>query len=103
MADHIRKAYFVYIMTNDSRILYVGVTNNLALRVKRHQQAIDLTFTGHYHIWKLVYAEQYDDVRTAINREKQIKGWRRDKKIALVSQLNPMFHEIDPGIVSQLG
>jgi putative endonuclease len=76
-------------MTGLSRRLYVGVTNNLLLRVRQHKsQSID-GFTSRYNLTQLVYYEQFDDIRDAIAREKQIKGWARAKKLALIESLNP--------------
>jgi putative endonuclease len=76
-------------MTGLSRRLYVGVTNNLLLRVRQHKsQSID-GFTSRYNLTQLVYSEQFDDIRDAIAREKQIKGWARAKKLALIESLNP--------------
>jgi putative endonuclease len=76
-------------MTGLSRRLYVGVTNNLLLRVRQHKsQSID-GFTSRYNLTQFVYYEQFDDIRDAIAREKQIKGWARAKKLALIESLNP--------------
>ena len=81
--------YYVYIMTNKSRTLYTGVTNDLARRVYEHKQKLLPGFTSKYNITKLVYFEATEDVYAALNREKQIKGWLRDKKIALIEAANP--------------
>ncbi len=84
-------------MTNRSRVvLYTGVTNDLARRVWEHQNGEVKGFTGKYKIDRLVYHETFHDIRDAIAREKQIKGWTRAKKNALVETLNPtgpIFHE----------
>ena len=82
------REYFVYIMTNRSRTLYVGVTNNLARRVYEHKNKLVPGFTSRYNIDRLVHFESMPDVRAAIAREKQIKGWLRAKKIALVESVN---------------
>ena len=79
-----RDRYFVYIMTNVSRTLYTGVTNNLERRVYEHKNKIIPGFTSRYNITELVYFEETSDVQAALTREKEIKGWRRAKK----SQLN---------------
>ncbi len=83
------RQYHVYIMSNQSKTIYTGVTNNLLLRVDQHQRKVGSGFTSKYNVTKLVYAEATSDVRAAIAREKQIKGWLRAKKIALIKSLNP--------------
>ena len=75
-------------MTNRRGTLYAGVTNDLRRRVAQHQQG-ESVFTSRYRIGKLVYYETTQDVRAAIGREKQIKGWTRAKKVALVTATNP--------------
>ena len=75
------KSYYVYIMTNKSKTLYVGMTNNLERRVYEHKNKLIEGFTKKYNINKLVYYETFDNVNDAIRREKQIKGWLRIKKI----------------------
>ena len=81
--------YYVYIMTNNSRTLYTGVTGDLERRIWQHKQGKGSEFTSRYKISKLVYFESCSDVMEAITREKQIKGWLRVKKIALVESINP--------------
>jgi putative endonuclease len=88
------KAYFVYIMTNRSRTLYTGVTNDLVRRVQEHKQKLIPGFTKKYNITKLVYFEQTNDIQAAIQREKQIKGWLRAKKIALIESINPQWEDL---------
>ena len=83
------KQYYVYIMTNKSRTLYTGVTNDLERRVYEHKQKLVAGFTAKYNIDRLVYYEATEDVNAAISREKQIKGWLRAKKIALIESMNP--------------
>lgn len=83
--------YYVYIMTNRSQTLYTGVTNDLQHRVYEHKQKLVDGFTKKYNLTKLVYYESTDDVRSAIGREKQIKGWLRAKKIALIESMNPQM------------
>jgi putative endonuclease len=83
------KTYYVYIMTNTSRTLYTGVANNLLRRVYEHKHKLIPGFTSRYNITQLVYFEETSDVRSALEREKQIKGWLRAKKIALIESLNP--------------
>ena len=82
------KTYYVYIMANASRTLYTGVTNNLERRVSEHQRKLIPGFTSQYNITRLVYFEDFGDIRAAISREKQIKGWLRRKKIALIESVN---------------
>jgi len=89
--------YFVYIMTNKSGTLYVGVTNNLERRISEHKNSLIEGFTKKYKINKLLYFEETNDILAAINREKQIKGWRRDKKIALIESVNPMWKDLSEG------
>jgi putative endonuclease len=88
------KTYYVYIMTNRSRTLYTGMTNNLERRVYEHKQKMIEGFTKQYNITQLVYCEAFGDVREAIAREKQIKSWRREKKIALIESLNPAWRDL---------
>ncbi|NMC11803.1 MAG: GIY-YIG nuclease family protein [Chloroflexi bacterium] len=88
------KTYYVYIMTNHSRTLYTGVTNDLFRRVLEHKQKVIPGFTKKYNITKLVYFEEMNDIREAITREKQIKGWLRSKKIALIEEVNPDWEDL---------
>jgi putative endonuclease len=87
-------SYYVYIMTNRSDTLYTGVTNNLERRVCEHKQKMVDGFTQKYNVTTLVYYETTDDVRSAIAREKQIKGWLRSKKIALIESTNPEWRDL---------
>ncbi len=87
--------YYVYIMTNrHHNVLYVGVTNNLLRRVDEHKNKTLDGFTSRYNINKLVYYEATNDIRDAIMREKQIKGWVRQRKNDLVSATNPQWVEL---------
>jgi len=86
--------YYVYIMTNRSKTLYTGVTNDLERRVFEHKHHLVEGFTKRYNITKLVYYEETNDVREAISREKQIKGWLRRKKIALIESANPEWTDL---------
>ena len=83
--------YYVYIMTNRSGTLYIGVTNNLARRVYEHKNKLVDGFTKKYKIDRLIYFEETSDVNSAIAREKQLKGWNRKKKIELINIINPKF------------
>ena len=89
--------YYVYMMTNHSGTLYVGVTNDLRRRVWEHKQKLIEGFTKRYNITRLVYYEETPDVNTAIDREKQIKGWLRKKKIALIESLNSSWKDLSDG------
>jgi len=88
------KEYYVYIMTNKSRTLYTGVTNNLIRRVHEHKNKLVPGFTSKYNIQFLVYYEAGNDINAAIVREKQIKGWLRSKKIALIDSMNPQWKDL---------
>lgn len=89
-----QKQYYIYIMTNHSKTLYIGVTNDLIRRVWEHKQGLVSGFTKKYRIKKLVYFEQTSDVKSAITREKELKGWLRGKKIALIESTNPMWKDL---------
>lgn len=89
-----RKTYFVYIMTNRSKTLYTGITGNLFQRVRLHKAGTGSAFTSKYKVDRLVYFERYEDVNKAIEREKQIKGWLRVKKIALIVSVNPAWRDL---------
>jgi putative endonuclease len=82
------KTYFVYIMTNRSKTLYTGVTNDLMRRVREHKLGIGSRFASRYMLDRLVYFERFEDVRNAIEREKEVKGWRRIRKIARIVAVN---------------
>ena len=86
-------SYFVYILSSRSRILYIGVTNNLERRVSEHKQKQIPGFTVKYNISRLVYYEDYPDIRAAIAREKQLKGWLRSKKMELIESTNPAWKD----------
>ncbi len=89
--------YYVYIMTNRSKTLYTGVTNDLTRRVYEHKNKMIDGFTKKYNITKLVYFEETNDILSAITREKQIKGWLRSKKIALIGSVNPKWEDLGEG------
>lgn len=89
------KQYYVYIMTNKyNTVLYTGVTNDLVRRVYEHKNKLIDGFTAKYNITKLIYYEIAQDVNEAIRREKQIKGWSRDKKKALIESLNSQWRDL---------
>ena len=93
------KSYYVYIMTNYSKTLYVGVTSDLAKRVYEHRNKLADGFTRKYNITRLVHYEDTNDVMAAIQREKQIKGWLREKKIALIESMNSDWKDLSEEIV----
>jgi len=85
----------VYILTNKSnKVLYIGVTNDLERRMYEHKNKMLNGFTKRYNLTKLVYFEVTSDVRSAIEREKQLKNWHRDWKINLISQFNPDWEDL---------
>lgn len=87
--------YYVYILTNwNDTVMYIGVTNDLHRRLYEHKHSLVDGYTKKYHVHKLVYFEQTTDVRAAIAREKQLKGWRRSKKNTLVETLNPAWRDL---------
>ena len=88
------KTYWVYIMTNRVGTLYVGVTNDLQRRIYEHSNQLVPGFTRRYAIDRLVYAEETGDAAAAIGREKQIKAWRRSKKVALIESVNPKWRDL---------
>jgi putative endonuclease len=88
-----RRSYCVYIVGSLSGTLYIGVTSRLDQRILQHKQHTFAGFTSNYGADRLLYWESYDDVQRAIGREKQLKGWRREKKVALIELVNP--HWVD--------
>jgi putative endonuclease len=88
------RQYFVYIMTNTARTLYTGVTNDLERRVYEHKMKLFPGFTARYSLDRLVYYEAGENVLNAIEREKQIKGWLRSKKIKLIESVNPEWKDL---------
>jgi putative endonuclease len=88
------KKYYVYIMASKSRVIYTGVTNNLERRVDEHKNKLIEGFTSKYNVNRLVYFEETNDINAALNREKQIKGWLRTKKITLIESINPTWKDL---------
>ena len=87
--------YFVYILTNThNNVLYTGVTNDLERRCYEHKQKKIKGFTQKYNVDKLIYFERFDSIDSAIAREKQIKGFSREKKLALINQFNKDWKEL---------
>ena len=97
------RTYWVYILASRSRSLYTGVTNDLQRRMIEHRQGLFPGFTGRYKVFRLVHWEQFADVRDAIGREKEIKGWRREKKIWLIERDNPTWQDRAVGLAPLKG
>ena len=92
------RTYYVYIAASRSRRLYIGVTGNIHRRMAQHRGALDggSVFARHYRMERLVHAEEFDRALEAIEREKQLKGWRRVRKLALISASNPAWDDLLP-------
>ncbi len=88
------KEYFVYILSNSSGTLYTGVTNNLKRRLGEHKSGEIPGFASRYHLGRLVCFEKTGQIRSAIEREKQIKGWMRKKKVELIESMNPNWNDL---------
>jgi putative endonuclease len=89
------KTYFVYILTNVSRSsLYTGITSRLGTRGAQHKFKVNQGFTSRYNVDRLVYFEEFHRVTNAIAREKQLKGWRRSEKVALIELMNPRWDDL---------
>lgn len=87
--------YYVYILTNKyNTTFYIGVTNNIAKRLFEHKTKLLEGFTKKYKLNKLAYLEEYNDIKEAIAREKQLKNWHRDWKINLIRKVNPEFKDM---------
>jgi putative endonuclease len=91
------RTFWVYIMASRSQVLYTGVTNDLGRRVEEHKQGLIAGFTQKYRITRLVYFEGFADIRDAIARERQIKGWARSRKIKLIEERNPTCDDLATG------
>ena len=89
------KMYYVYILTNwNNNVIYIGVTNNLERRIYEHKNKLIQGFTFKYNVDKLVYFEITSNVDDAIKREKQLKGWNREKKNNLIESINPQWNDL---------
>jgi len=88
------REYFVYIMSNVSRTLYIGMTNNLERRVWQHKERSIPGFTRKYNLTMLVYLESYPEPRVAFERERQLKGWLRSRKVELIESMNPEWLDL---------
>jgi len=91
------RQYYVYIMSSISRTIYTGITNDLPRRVYEHKHQLVPGFTAKYGVERLVYFEEATDVRAAIAREKQVKGWTRAKRVALIESMNPKWEDLSAG------
>ena len=94
-------SYYVYVLASATNYsVYIGVTNDLIRRVYEHRHEADpQSFTAQYQIHKLVYFEETTDIRAALEREKQLKGWRRSKKNALIETMNPQWKDLYPDLL----
>jgi putative endonuclease len=92
--------YYVYILSSTNGVLYVEMTNDLVRRVSQHKQRAIAGFSKRYNVDRLVYFEHTHQVDAAIAREKQIKGWVREKKAALVESRNPQWVDLYPGLLA---
>jgi putative endonuclease len=98
-----RDAYYVYIVTNkNNSVLYIGVTSFLEGRIQDHRERLLDGFTKQYQATKLIYYEDYPDPKSAIAREKQLKGWRRSKKITLIEKRNPRWLDLFEAMIEGL-
>jgi len=88
------RVFHVYFMAGNSGVIYLGVTSHLGKRVFQHQQKLLPGFTKKYNLTKLVWFEPYSTARSAIAREKEIKKWRREKKVTLIESLNPSWSDL---------
>ena len=86
--------YSVYILGSLSGTLYIGITSNLPFRVRQHKEHTFRGFTAEYEVDRLLYYETYGEVSTAIAREKQLKGWKRERKVALIEKSNPEWKDL---------
>jgi putative endonuclease len=89
---------YVYIMASKSRVIYVGMTNDLADRTRQHKLKKFPGFTQQYNVTRLVWFEEHGTAFSAILREKEIKGWRRSKKVALIEEKNARWDDLSEGV-----
>lgn len=88
------RSYYIYILASNSGTLYIGITNNLERRIWEHKHALVKGFTEKYGCHRLIYFEEYSDSLTAIEREKQLKRWNRQKKQNLIKTMNPSWKDL---------
>ncbi len=94
MSPQREHCYSVYILGSITGTLYIGVTNDLPVRVRQHKSHTFGGFSARYEVTRLLYYEVYGQITRAIAREKQLKGWRREKKIALIEKKNPQWKDL---------
>ena len=94
MARWESRSFYVYIMGSKFGVLYIGVTNNLERRVKEHREGLIPGFTKKYRVRRLLYFEQFDRAVDAISRKKQIKGWKRARKLELIHSVNLEMNDL---------
>ena len=97
MAANRQHCYTVYILGSITGTLYIGITSDLRTRVRQHRNHSFGGFTAKYDVHRLLYCETFREVTNAIAREKQLKGWRREKKIALIEKENPQWRDLSKG------
>ncbi len=88
------EVYYVYILTNTKGTLYIGITSDLERRVYEHRHGIGSRFTAKYEIHRFVYFEEFGEIQIALSREKELKKWRRSKKIARIESMNPKWQDL---------
>lgn len=88
------KKYFVYILSSEKETLYIWVTNNITRRIFEHKEHQSEWFTNKYNITKLVYLEETDSIESALTREKQLKRWKRERKVELINSINPTWKDL---------
>ena len=95
-SDQVKRSYFVYIITNYlNSVLYIGVTNNLERRIAEHKKGIEVSsFSKKYRLYKLIWFQEFASIDEAIAAEKKMKGWRREKKLNLIKEVNPKFLDL---------
>lgn len=91
--------YYIYIMASFHRTIYIGVTNDLVRRVEQHKDGVLEGFSKKYKTHFLVYYEHFTDIRSAISREKELKAWRREKKVNLIEKINPAWLDLYKDII----
>jgi putative endonuclease len=94
LRPNMKRVFHVYILTNVSKMLYIGVTNNLERRVYEHRRKRVPGFSAKYNLHALVYFEAFGHISDAIAREKQLKGWLRSRKVALIQSQNPKWQDL---------
>ena len=91
------KTYYVYIMSSQRRVLYIGITGHIERRVRQHKSHALGRFTAKYNVTNLVYFERFGSVGKALRREKELKDWRRERKVALIETENPKWRDLSYG------